>query len=44
MATKKVNRYRDAVDGQYVKKDYALKNPKTTVKETDKSKPKKPSK
>lgn len=41
MATKKTIRYRDAEDGQYVKKEYAEKHPKTTVKETDKTKPKK---
>ncbi|GGF00294.1 hypothetical protein SAMN05443634_105180 [Chishuiella changwenlii] len=38
---KKVVRYRDAESGQYVKKEYAEKNPKTTVKETDKVTPKK---
>ena len=32
--------YRDAGTGQYVKKSYADKHPKTTVKETDKIKPK----
>ena len=32
--------YRDAGTGKYVSKEYAEKNPKTTVKETDKSKPK----
>lgn len=31
-------KYRDAGTGQYVKKDYAIKHPKTTVKETDKKK------
>lgn len=30
-------RYRDAGSGEYVTKEYADKNPKTTVKETDKS-------
>jgi len=35
MPSKKVIRYRDAEDGQYVKKEYAEKYPKTTVKETD---------
>lgn len=33
---KKIERYRDAGDGQYVTKEYAEKHPKTTVKETDK--------
>lgn len=28
--------YRDAGTGQYVPKEYAVKHPKTTVKETDK--------
>ncbi|GEM_PF-729531 len=28
--------YRDAGTGQYVSEEYAKKNPKTTVKETDK--------
>ena len=32
--------YRDAGTGKYVSKEYAEKNPKTTDKETDKSKPK----
>lgn len=36
---KKVTHYRDADSGQYVKKEYAEKNPKTTVKETDTPKP-----
>lgn len=36
-------RYRDAETGGYVTKEYADKNPKTTVKETDKS-PKTPKK
>jgi len=31
-------RYRDAGTGKYVKKKYAEKHPKTTVKETDKLK------
>lgn len=31
-------KYRDADSGQYVKKKYADKHPKTTVKETDKKK------
>lgn len=33
--TKKVIRYRDAETGEYVTKEYAKANPKTTVKETD---------
>lgn len=33
---RKIERYRDAEGGQYVKKEYAEKHPKTTVKETDK--------
>jgi hypothetical protein len=33
--TKKVTHYRDAESGEYVKKEYAEKHPKTTVKETD---------
>jgi len=33
-------RYRDAETGEYVTKKYAEKNPKTTVKETDKLKKK----
>lgn len=31
----KKSSYRDAGSGQYVKKTYADKHPKTTVKETD---------
>ena len=31
-------RYRSAVSGQFVKKDYAVKHPKTTVAETIKKK------
>lgn len=31
-------RYRSAVSGQFVKKDYAVKHPKTTVSETIKKK------
>ena len=31
-------RYRSAVSGQFVKKGYALKHPKTTVSETVKKK------
>lgn len=31
-------KYRDADSGQYVRKEYAEKHPKTTVKETDKKK------
>ena len=39
MAKKKIQiRYRDAGTGKYVKKEYAEKHPKTTVKETDKKK------
>ena len=39
MAKKNVQiRYRDAETGEYVTKEYAKKNPKTTVKETDKRK------
>jgi hypothetical protein len=34
-------KYRDAGDGQYVTKKYADKHPGTTVKETEKPKPKK---
>jgi hypothetical protein len=34
----KTTHYRDASSGQYVKKQYADKHPKTTVKETDKKK------
>ena len=36
----KNEKYRDAGTGQYVKKEYAEKHPKTTVKETDKPKKK----
>ena len=36
--TEKSTHYRDADSGQYVKKEYADKHPKTTVKETDKKK------
>lgn len=36
----KTTHYRDAESGQYVTKKEADKNPKTTVKETDKSKKK----
>ncbi|HET8885624.1 MAG TPA: hypothetical protein VFM70_04635 [Salinimicrobium sp.] len=38
---KKITRYRDAETGEYVKKDYAEKHPKTTVKETDRTAKKK---
>lgn len=31
-------RFRDAETGEYVKKDYAEANPKTTLSEADKSK------
>ena len=41
---KTVTRYRDAVTGQYTTKNKAQRNPKTTVKETDKIAPKKKSK
>jgi hypothetical protein len=47
MATKKpaapapVERHRDAGTGHYVTEKYADKNPKTTVKETDRPSPKK---
>ena len=34
----KTTHYRDADSGKYVKKQYAEKHPKTTVKETDKKK------
>jgi len=34
--TKKITRYRDAETGEYTTKKNAEKNPKTTVKETDK--------
>lgn len=40
MATKKVVHNRDADSGRYVTEAYAKKHPKTTVKETDKPKPK----
>lgn len=38
MGNKSTTRYRDAESGEYVKKEYAEKHPKTTVKETDKKK------
>ncbi len=38
---KTVTRYRDAGTGQYITKKEAQRNPKTTVKETDKVKPRK---
>jgi len=41
---KKIIRHRDAEDGKYVTEEYAKKNPKTTVKETDKAPPKLPPK
>lgn len=31
-----MDKYRDAGTGQYVTEEFAKKNPKTTVKETDK--------
>lgn len=35
MASKKITpKFRSAVNGQYVKSEYAVKHPKTTVKET----------
>jgi hypothetical protein len=34
----KTTRHRDAASGQFVKKEYADKHPKTTVKESDKDK------
>ncbi|HBG74692.1 MAG TPA: multidrug transporter [Anaerolineae bacterium] len=34
--TKTQTNYRDAETGKFVPKDYAIKHPKTTVKETDK--------
>ncbi|PZF73934.1 multidrug transporter [Taibaiella soli] len=37
-SSKPAPKYRDADTGQYTSKDYADKNPKTTVKETDKPK------
>ncbi len=43
-----MTKYRDAVSGEYVTKEYAKKHPKTTVSESDKPKtpsiPKPPSK
>jgi hypothetical protein len=42
--TKKIEKFRDAETGHYVTEDYAKKNPKTTVKETDKIVIKKPTK
>jgi len=38
MGNKSTTRYRDAESGEYVKKEYAEKHLKTTVKETDKKK------
>lgn len=38
--SKKITHYRSADSGQYVTKKVAEQNPKTTVKETDKSKKK----
>lgn len=40
MSDKKTTRYRDAETGRYTTKKQAEKNPKTTVKETDKKKSK----
>mgnify|MGYP003605037814 CR=1 FL=1 len=40
----KTTKYRDAEKGTYTTEDYAKKNPKTTVKETDKVIPKTPKK
>jgi hypothetical protein len=37
-SSKPAPKYRDAESGQYVKKTYSDKHPKTTVKETDKKK------
>ena len=37
-STKPAPKYRDAETGQYTTKKHADKNPKTTVKETDKPK------
>ncbi|AVB14308.1 multidrug transporter [Pseudomonas savastanoi pv. glycinea] len=37
-------RYRDAVTGEYITEKDAKKNPRESVKETDKPKPKSPSK
>jgi len=34
--TKKIEKFRDADTGHYVTEEFAKKNPKTTVKETDK--------
>jgi hypothetical protein len=39
--SKPAPKYRDADSGQYVTKKEADRNPKTTVKETDRPKPKK---
>ena len=38
--SKKTTHYRDADSGQYITQKEAEKNPKTSVKETDKSKKK----
>jgi hypothetical protein len=40
MAKKPATRHRSAVTGKYVKEGYAKRNPRITVKETDKPKPK----
>ncbi len=38
---KTITRYRDAITGQYIPEGTAKRRPKTTVKETDKVKPRK---
>ena len=42
--TKTITRHRRADTGEYTTEEYANRHPKTTVKETDKVKPKKKSK
>ncbi|MFZ1496595.1 MAG: hypothetical protein WAS72_06025 [Saprospiraceae bacterium] len=42
--TKKIEKFRDAEIGHYVAEEYAKKNSKTTVEETDKIVVKKPTK
>lgn len=37
-------RYRDAVTGEYITEDKAKRNPRESVRETDKPKPKSPPK
>lgn len=44
MADKKKTVYRDSEDGQFVKKDYADKHPKTTEKERVRTEPPTPPK